>query len=114
MVKYISIFLLLTSNVYAEILSTDSFEVHIEDHCEEGEVSCDNVSLKLKNRTSGLSIILSGTTMHTRCADGVTPCRFLGYHSKDKGKSYFVYPEGRLQIINEEERIILDEKGEWH
>ena len=67
-----------TSSEHATTLTTDHFAVTISQHCEEGAVTCDDVSYSGVNRKTGKEIHLTGSTWHTTCADGVTPCRFLG------------------------------------
>jgi hypothetical protein len=104
-------FLLLCSqSALAETLKTKTFRVTITRNCPEGYVTCNNVTYYGKNLKTGSSIRLTGKTIHTTCADGVTPCRFLGYEFRNKPYLYRVTEDGRLQIYREK-KLILEEKG---
>jgi len=93
-------------------LVTDSFEITIEVRCSEGVVGCDNVRYTGVHRKTGRSIKLVGQELHTRCADGVTPCRFLGYAFKNGNVSYAVWDDGTLSV-KQGERVLVQEKGTW-
>lgn len=97
----------------ADELLTKNYKINIEQKCEEGNVTCDNVTYLGIHRTSGKSIRLKGTTRHTFCKDGVTPCRFLGYEFKNGNISYFVSEDGTLTVTRNKTEVIIDEKGEW-
>lgn len=96
----------------ADTLTTPSFVIDIKVNCEEGNVSCDDVSYTGTSRKTGKSIKLRGKTMHTLCADGVTPCRFLGYEFRNGKTSYKVFEGGELSVT-QGKKVILEEKGEW-
>jgi hypothetical protein len=96
----------------AETLSTPSYLVTIERQCPEGEVTCDRVSYLGENRKTGARLALRGETVHALCADGVTPCRFLGYRFKNGRTTYLLLEEGRLQV-RRGGKLLLDEAGEW-
>ena len=53
---------------------------------------------------------MSGKTVHALCADGVTPCRFVGYEFKDGKLTYLVKEEGEL-LIRQGTQVIADEHG---
>lgn len=63
----------------ANTLTTANYVVTITSRCETGNVSCDNFSYHGVSKKTGKSIDLKGSTKHAMCADGVTPCQFLGY-----------------------------------
>ena len=96
----------------ARTLSTPSFEVTIETLCEAGNVSCDDVSYTGVSKKTGKSISLKGSTHHSRCADGVTPCRFLGYIFRNGDVSYVVTEEGLL-VVSRKSRVLMQEAGHW-
>ena len=98
--------------VRVETLTTPGYVVRIEVGCAEGEVSCDKVRYEGTDRRSGASITLRGRTLHTTCADGVTPCRFLGYVFKRGGVSYTVLESGAL-VVRRGGRTLLEEAGRW-
>ena len=104
--------LVISLPVLSEELDTPSYNITIQSNCEEGSVSCDNVSYTGVNKKSGKSITLKGSTSHTLCADGVTPCRFLGYQFKNGDTSYFVSEEGGLEVTNGDE-VLVSETGTW-
>ena len=94
-------------------LTTQNYVVTVETHCEEGMVVCKDVTYVGKSKRTGNSIRLQGETWHTLCADGVTPCRFLGYRFKNGNVVYQVMESGVLQVIQGEDKILLEEQGEW-
>lgn len=96
----------------AERLVTESFEITIDARCEEGTVSCNKVIFRSIDRKSGKRLRLVGEDLHTRCADGVTPCRFLGYVFRDKGLSYIVWEHGTF-TIRRGTKVVLEEQGAW-
>lgn len=99
--------------VLAEKLITPNYVVTIERHCVEGNVTCDDVTYTGKSRTSGNSITLTGATWHTLCADGVTPCRFLGYRFENGNVTYFVTESGTLEVVRNETEVLVSEEGDW-
>lgn len=96
---------------YAETLDTPSYVVSITP-CAEGIVSCDEVKYVGVSKKSGKSIKLTGSTIHTLGADGVTPSRFLWYLFKNKETSYFVGDDGILRITRGK-KVLVEEKGIW-
>jgi hypothetical protein len=95
-----------------ETLVTVNYVVRIEIDCPEGEVSCDRVRYHATHRHSDKSIELRGRTLHRPCADGVMPCRFLGYVFKRGEMSYVVLESGTL-LVRRGERTLVDEPGIW-
>ena len=104
--------LALASGAYAETLNTPSFTIEIKVNCPEGDVTCDNVSYLGKSKKSGNSISLRGRTMHRLCADGKTPCRFLGYEFKRGDTRYLVQESGEL-LVTQGKKVLVQEQGEW-
>ncbi|MFL9877012.1 hypothetical protein PQR63_01355 [Herbaspirillum rhizosphaerae] len=96
----------------ASTLTTLSFVIDIEEHCGEGSVGCDNVSYVGTSKKTGKRIKLRGKSMHTLCADGVTPCRFLGYEFRNGTTLYEVQEDGTL-VIMQGKKVLLQETGEW-
>lgn len=96
----------------ASTLTTPSFVVRIEVKCEEGNVTCDNVTYVGKSRKTGKSIALRGRTLHGRCADGSAACRFQGYEFRNGATRYLVLEDGRL-IVRRKDKVLLEEKGSW-
>lgn len=95
------------------ILETPHYSVTITVHCAEGNVSCDQVTYKGTSKRSGNALTLSGTTWHTRCADG-SPCRFLGYRFENGNYRYLVHQSGLLEVLGGESDVLVREQGEWH
>jgi hypothetical protein len=98
---------------YSDTLTTPNFVITIALHCDEGVVECDQVTYRGQAKRTGSEILLNGKTMHTKCADGVTPCRFLGYPFKNGDTNYFVYDNGRLRVVGALGKVVVDEQGEW-
>ncbi|MEH2295952.1 hypothetical protein [Nostoc sp.] len=94
----------------AETLKTKSFNIKITRNCSEGSVTCDHVTYYGRNLKTGSSIRLTGKTIHRTCADGVTPCRFLGYEFRNQQYLYRVTEDGRLQVY-QGGKLILEEQG---
>lgn len=105
--------LMLSGAVSGETLTTENYVIEIERHCQEGEVTCDNVSYVGVSKKSGNRIELKGKTLHSLCADGVTPCRFQGYQFKNGNITYKVLESGLLQVIQNNKDILIEEQGEW-
>jgi hypothetical protein len=107
-----AILAVLAAPAAAQILTTPNYVVTITVNCEEGNVTCDDVTYHGVSKKSGKALTLKGRTRHTICADGVTPCRFLGYEFKSGRTTYVVQDAGVLLVIREK-KILLQEKGEW-
>lgn len=106
--------LVVSASAYAaEVLTTPNFVVTITRNCAEGFVTCDDVSYRGVAKKTGKAITLKGRTMHTTCADGVTPCRFLGYVFRNGDISYRVWESGQLEVLQGRDKVLLEEKGEW-
>lgn len=99
----------------AQTLTTANFVITITSHCPEGSVSCDDVSYRGVAKKTGKAITLKGSTMHTTCADGVTPCRFLGYAFRNGDVRYWVWESGLLEVRQggAKGKLLVEEKGEW-
>ena len=95
-------------------LDTPGFKVTIESGCGEGEVACDDYTYTGTSKRSGNSITLQGSSWHTVCADGVTPCRFIGYRFRNGNVVYRVYESGLLEVIEGEDRVLVRQQGTWH
>ncbi|MFL9452722.1 MULTISPECIES: hypothetical protein [Nostocales] len=94
----------------AETLKTKNFNVKITRNCPEGYVTCNNVRYFGKNLKTGQSISLTGKTMHSTGADGVTPGRFLGYQFRNNNYVYQVTADGVL-LVYQGKKLILKEQG---
>ncbi|MBU0912896.1 MAG: hypothetical protein KKF22_10195 [Gammaproteobacteria bacterium] len=105
--------LVLSAFSSAQQLDTPNYKVEIKELCPEGEVQCQQVLYKGTSKVSGASIELKGTAWHSLCADGVTPCRFLGYQFKNGRIRYLVHESGLLQVIGSSGKVVLEEQGVW-
>ncbi len=104
--------LCLAEGAIADILTTKQFRIEIQVNCQEGNVTCDRVSYRAKDLKTGKSIRLSGKTMHSLCADRVTPCRFLGYEFRNRGYRYIVTEGGQLEVYKGG-KLVLSQSGTW-
>lgn len=102
----------LAEGAIADTLTTKQFRIEIQRNCAEGNVTCNRVSYRGKDLKTGKSIRLSGKTMHTKCADGVTPCRFIGYEFRNREYRYIVTEYGNLDIY-QGKKLILSQPGTW-
>jgi hypothetical protein len=112
------IFALFASILYAQMslagtLTTENYVVTVQNNCEEGSVTCDNVTYHGISKQTGKAITLKGSTKHAMCADGVTPCRFLGYEFKNGNVTYLVLESGLVQVFKGESEVLLEEQGNW-
>lgn len=96
----------------AQILDTPNYSIQIEVGCPEGEVTCDKVFYRGESKRTKRSISLLGRTAHSMCADGVTPCRFLGYVFRNDAFTYFVNDGGELVVLDGE-TVVVREQGVW-
>ncbi|MCC5880306.1 MAG: hypothetical protein JJU03_10495 [Idiomarina sp.] len=97
-------------------LTTPEYQVALYSGCAEGEVSCDQISAQLQQPGSEARE-LNGSTMHTLCADGMTPCRFLGYYLSDQDYAYRILENGQLHIKQCSDlgcEDIYNVRGSWH
>jgi hypothetical protein len=104
--------LVLSQAALADTLRTKDFRVTITNNCPEGEVACNNVNYHGVNVNTGASVQLLGRTLHTSCADGVTPCRFVGYEFSNGNYRYLVTEEGSLQVY-QNGKLVLNQRGNW-
>jgi hypothetical protein len=104
--------MLCAASANAEKLNTPSFTIAITRHCTEGNVSCDNVSYIGTSKKTGKAIRLRGKTLHSLCADGVTPCRFQGYEFRSGNTYYLVTESGRLEVTLNH-KTLVSEQGQW-
>jgi hypothetical protein len=96
----------------ASKLDTPSFQVQVAVNCEEGNVTCNDVTYVGVNRKTRASIKLRGKTVHSLCKDRVTPCHFLGYEFQNRPYRYFVSKDGRLEIYRGQS-LVASEQGIW-
>ena len=98
----------------AETLTTPHHVVYIERGCEEGEVTCDRVRITYVSVGLEDERTVVGRTVHTMCADGVTPCAFQGYEFVGvDGRTYFIHQAGTLIITDGDGRQRVVEPGKW-
>jgi hypothetical protein len=105
-------------NYPTHTLETERFVVEITPRCSEGEVTCQRVNYRGVSKKSGAELSLRGETMHTRCADGVSPCRFLGYRFRSGKTRYLVWDDGdgvngTLEVQAPNGKAVLTERGTW-
>lgn len=94
----------------AETLNTHDFQIKITRSCSEGYVTCNNVTYYGRDLNTGRHIRLIGKTVNSTCADGVTPCRFLGYEFRNSNYLYKITADGKL-LVYKNGRLILDQQG---
>ena len=101
------------SAISAELV-TQHYRLNVVVNCGEGQITCDDIDLTAINRQSQKIIFQTkGHTRHVMCADGITPCRFLGYECKIKNMTFFLAEDGTLTITADKSDIVINEKGEW-
>jgi len=95
----------------AGTLDTPTYKITIYG-CDEYVVSCETVKYRAVSKKSRKSIALTGRTVHTIGADGVTQSHFLGYEFKSGRTSYFVGEDGELRVTRGS-KVLLEERGVW-
>ena len=112
--KYLVLAIAIVSSVVsAETLTTDNFIIKIERGCEEGEVTCDTMKFIFSPVGIDKKQAVAGKTVHTKCADGITPCAFQGYEFLADGAKYFIHNSGVLEVTDIEGNQLLVEQGKW-
>ncbi len=104
---------IMSSVVSAETLITDNFIIKIERGCEEGDVTCDKMRFIYSPVDSKKKQTAVGKTVHTKCADGITPCAFQGYEFIADGAIYFIHNSGVLEVTDSKGNQLLVEQGKW-
>ena len=84
-----------------DIYSSKTYRFSIERRCQEGWVSCNNVQLEIYNKKTGENLRILGSTHHSTCADGISPCRFIGY----------IFKKDDLKIVIDYQNIVLIRNG---
>ena len=102
----------LVDGAIANTLTTKGFKIDIQVNCEEGNVTCDRVSYRGRDLKTGKSLRLSGRTIHSLCADRVTPCHFLGYEFRNHNYRYIVTDGGLLKVY-QGEKLLVSQQGKW-
>ena len=109
----IALILVFSSTAWGETLTTGTYTIVIEVLCEEGNVTCDKVEFSMEVAGSDQNLKYTGNTMHSKCADGVTPCAFQGYEFAVDGATYILYNSGVLVVIDKKGNQVLSEQGTW-
>ncbi|WP_205298254.1 hypothetical protein [Candidatus Pantoea formicae] len=99
---------------HSSIFTGKKFVANIEDHCDEGNQSCDKISLKSKSIKTNQSINLKGKTINTNCPD---VCDFQGYRFTNGEYDYSFYPSLKGNdlwdyIITFKNKVIAQDLGE--
>ncbi len=110
----------------ASTFNTKRYQIEITSNCAEGNVVCNDVTYMSTHREYGYTLRLKGKTIHSLCADRVTPCRFLGYEFVNtwyESPHPFSGPEtlvedrysilGDTLEIRQNGELIWSEKGIW-
>lgn len=102
----------IAASAAADTLVTKNYTVGIQVNCPEGDVVCDDVSYHAVSHKSGNELRLKGKTLSRMCADGVTPCQFLGYEFTHGNTTYLVLDSGQLRVT-QGDKVLVDETGQW-
>ena len=107
----------------AETLVLPTMKILVVPQCEEGEVSCQTVRFSVVENVekaekgekveSGKSREYTGGALHTACADGVTPCHFLGYEFETADAQYRLLESGYLIVRSLDGKSLYTEQGRW-
>lgn len=98
----------------AATLDTPNYTIQVDSHCKEGNVTCDNVTYTELAKKSGATLTLTGKTLFSLCADGKTPCRFLGYQFNHGDYQYTLLEVGLMRVTQgQEHKVVVEERGKW-
>ena len=90
-------------------LTSENYNLEINTLCAEGNVTCEKIEIIF----AGTSETFSGKTLHSKCTDQATPCKFQGYEfSTDKNK-YLLTAEGSILIFSLSGELLAQEQGQW-
>lgn len=104
---------LLWSSVLGQTFRTDNFEFEFHNECGEGKVTCKKVRVFFSPIGIKLKLEALGRSIHSLCADGTTPCRFVGYELRSDGVRYIVYGFGVLSVMDDSGNELFQEQGFW-
>jgi hypothetical protein len=105
----IYLFITLISTVaHGMELNTTSFTIDIQKNCQEGEVTCDNISYTGTRKSDGSQIHLIGHTLNNK-----NTFDLYGYTFKNGDYTYSIYIQSAEFILEKNGKVIVAEKGEW-
>ncbi|RRW66905.1 hypothetical protein EGJ48_20655 [Pantoea dispersa] len=90
-----------------------AFNAKIEYDCKEGNLTCNDISLKSSSLKNNSSITLKGETINTHCPD---VCDFQGYQFKNGEYEYSFYPSVKGvnlwdYIVTYKDKVIAQDVG---
>ncbi|WP_136168590.1 hypothetical protein [Brenneria corticis] len=108
-----AIFPLSSYSETTETFKGSKYIAEITSHCEEGNISCKNVTLISKSIKTKQSIELKGETVNINCPG---TCDFRGYTFKNKNYIYTLLSDNHQlnkwnYIIMEDDKIISKDHG---
>lgn len=105
---------LVSAHLLAATLTTETYRGVVKDNCEEGSVTCNDVQISIfVNANNTLKTTGTGKTIHTLCADRVTPCRFQGYELVDGAATIRLLERGTFEVILDQDKLVHSEEGKW-
>lgn len=93
------------------IFNGEKFLAKITEHCSEGNVSCDDVTLESKSKKTGKGISLKGKTVNVNCPE---VCDFRGYEFKNGAYTYnfFASADNKWKLnVFEKGKVISTDTG---
>lgn len=82
------------------VLVTPEYRLEFTLNCAEGNVTCDDVELVIYNNLDQtIKDTAKGKTRHTTCADGLSPCRFIGYTFISGAATYEIHEDGKFEVF---------------
>ncbi len=97
-----------------EVLTSDTYTLTVNAHCEEGEVGCADLTATLLDNSAGTKTELVGFTYMVKCGDRVTPCHVGFYDLRSPSVSVRAYPDGKLEVESRGSKSAhVNERGVW-
>lgn len=93
---------------YTAAFHSENYLLEIKVNCAEGNVSCDDVTMKSRNLKDNYAITLQGKTINSNCPD---ICDFKGYFFEKEGYEYYLYLQGDdYYAIKHNDKTLVYEK----
>lgn len=96
---------------FYDVVRTNTYYLTQIGRCEEYVVNCFDYTLIMYHRKTGELTQVKGESLHSLCADKVTPCQYLGTIFKKGEMKYFLNDGASAFKILKNNKVILEEKA---
>lgn len=100
------------ANDNISLFETKNFLIKLQTNCEEGNVSCDDISYTGIRKSDGATIHLKGKTLNRSCEKST--CDVYGYEFKNGSYIYKIYGRAPESLtVQKDNKVILYEEGKF-